>query len=127
MIYELDYPNTRMHVDTDKIAKRFIDGRHLFVSFFVKEDRIKLIEFLESEGFYCLNNQSYSRQATIDSGFPLVIEMKEKYIYHLGNVTCSAAAAGSGIIMSDKNFYLLYSLHLQQQKIGGDSDSARRN
>lgn len=112
MIYTQKFPNGHMKVDTDKIAKMFINGNQLFVRFFSKEERIKLIEFLESEGFSCEESKSFSRHTTIESKFPLVIDLDEKSIRHMGNVTCAAAAAGSGIIMSDRDFYLLYSLRL---------------
>ena len=111
MIYTLEYPKGRMRVDTDKIAKIFLNGGQLFVRFFSKEDRIKLIEFLEADGYTCEENQAFSRNSIIDSTLPLVIERDEKSIRHMGNVTCAAAAAGSGVIMSDRDFYLLYSLH----------------
>ena len=110
MIYTQKYPKGRMRVDTDKIATMFINSDQLFVRFFSKEDRIRLIEFLEAEGFSCEESRSFSRQATIDSELPLVIERREKNIRCMGNATCAAAAAGSGIIMSDRDFYLLYSL-----------------
>ena len=110
MIYTMKYPNSTAKVDTDKIARKFDQGGPLFVRFFSKEDRLKLIEFLETEGFHCIENRSYTRRGTVESPFPLVIEMGRKSIYHLGNVTCSAAAASAGVIMSDRDFYLLYSI-----------------
>ena len=110
MIYKIKYPHSTAKVDTDRIARKFDQGGQLFVRFFAEEDRLKLIEFLESEGFYCVENHSYSRRGTIESAFPLVIELDRKRISHLGNATCSAAAAGSGVIMSDRDFYLLYSV-----------------
>ena len=109
MKYTLDYPESRAHVDTDRIVKKHISGRP-FVRFSSKEDRIRFIEFLEAEGFSCEESRSFSRQSTIDSDLPLVIDYAAKSIRHMGNVTCAAAAAGAGVIMSDRDFYLLYSL-----------------
>ncbi len=109
MIYTVDYPNSRAHVDTDRVVEKYIGGRP-FVRFFSKEDRIRFIEFLEAEGFSCEESKSFSRQSTIDSKLPLVIDYRAKSIRHMGSVTCAAAAAGAGVIMSDRDFYLLYSL-----------------
>lgn len=111
LIYTLEYPKGKMRVDTDRIAKIFLNGGQLFVRFFSKEDRIKLIEFLESEGFACEENGSFSRQSTIDTFLPLVINVGTNRIRHMGSVTGAAAVAGSGEVMSDRDFYLLYSLH----------------
>ena len=111
MIYSIKLTKGSARVDTDKIAKRFIRGGQQFIRFFEKEDRLRLIEFLESEGFYCAKDHGNSRKKTIDSIFPLVIDMDTKKIYHTGSATCAAAASGAGLIMSDRDFYLLYSLY----------------
>ena len=111
MIYTMNNSERRMKVDTDKIASRFFDGSPLYVRPYTHEDRCMLVNYLEKEGFRCIEDASFTRQVTIESKFPLVIELKAKTISHMGNVTCAAAAAGSGIIMSDKDFYLLYSLY----------------
>ena len=116
MIYTVNYPKGRASVDTDKIAHMFIGGGQLFIRFFAQEDRVKLVEFLESEGFHCVENRSYSREDTIDSFLPIVVEMNRKNIYRMGNVTCASAASSQKLIMSDRDFYLLYSLHLIQEK-----------
>ena len=110
MIYSIKLTKGSTRVDTDIIAKRFIRGGKQFIRFFEKGDRLRLIEFLESEGFYCAEDRGNSRKNTIDSIFPLVIDMDTKRIYHMGSATCSAAASGAGLIMSDRDFYMLYSL-----------------
>ena len=43
--------NESMSVDTDKVVDRCVKGFPPFVRTFGKEDRIRLIEFLESKGF----------------------------------------------------------------------------
>ena len=123
MIYSIKFTKGSARVDTDKIAKRFVCGGQQFVRFFEKGDRLRFIEFLESEGFYCAEDRGNSRKNTIDSIFPLVIDMDAKRIYHMGNATCSAAASGAGLIMSDRDFYLLYSLSRIQQ----GCESEKRN
>ena len=110
MKYTLQTEKGRRPVDTDKIAKCFAAGGQNFVHPSTEEDRVKLIEFLESEGFSCVENHTYSRKDTIASRLPLVIELGQKTIYRMGNVTTAAAAASTGIIMTDRDFYLLYSL-----------------
>ena len=110
MKYTLEYAKGRRPVDTDKIAKCFAAGGQNYVHPLTEEDRVKLVEFLESEGFSCVENRSYSRKDTIESRLPLVIELDQKKIYRMGNVTTAAAAAGEGFIMTDRDFYLLYSL-----------------
>ena len=82
----------------------------MFIKCNLKEDRIKLIEFLEIEGFHCVENRSYSREKAIESRLPLVVDPNRKSISYMGNVTCAAAAAQSGVIISDRDFYILYSL-----------------
>ena len=68
---------------------------------FSYEDRARLVEFLETEGFSC----DADRQDVLDSVLPLVIDMKKKRFFRIGNVTCAAAAASGGCIINDKEFY----------------------
>ena len=111
MIYTMNYLESKMQVDTDKIARQFFSNGPLYVRPYTQEDRCNLVEYLESEGFRCIGVSSDTRHETIESKLPLVIELRPKTISRMGNVTCAAAAASCGIIMSDKDFYLLYSLY----------------
>lgn len=90
----------------------------MFIKCTSKEDRIKLIEFLEAEGFCCVENRSYSREKTIESRLPLVVDPNRKSISHMGSVTCAAAAAQSGVIRGEKEFYMLYSFYRMKRKKG---------
>ncbi|MBO4219407.1 MAG: hypothetical protein J5933_00580 [Clostridia bacterium] len=112
-----------MITDYDKIAKKFIDGGQLFVHPSSYEERIELVEFLEKEGFKCVENNSFSRVDTLESKLPLVIELRDKMIRHMGNVTCAAAAATSRVIIGCNELYLLYSLdkaiNTNASQIGG--------
>ena len=110
MIYTVKYPNSSMHMDTDKIAARFMNCAPLYVRPSTPEERVSLVEYLESEGFTCQTNKAQSRQDILDSRFPLVIGLYGKTISCLGNVTCAAAAAGTGLVMGKREFYLLYSI-----------------
>ena len=69
------------------------------------EDRVKLIEFLESNGFSYDEDRVIDRQDVLDSTLPLIINLKKKRFFRVGNVTCAAAMASSGCIISDKEFY----------------------
>ena len=101
MIYTTNYKDSKMRVDTDKIARCFFTNGPLSVRTYAHEDRCNLVEYLENEGFHCIEDSSYTREETIESIFPLVIELKPKTIGRMGNVTCTAAAASCGRIMSD--------------------------
>ena len=99
-----------MITDYDKIAKKFIEGGQFFVHTSSYDERIGLVEFLEKEGFRCVEDNSFSRLSTLESKLPLVIELREKTIRHMGNVTCAAAAGTSRVIIGCDELYLLYSL-----------------
>ena len=70
--------------------------------------RKPFVEYLESEGFTCIDNDSYNRHDIIDSGLPIIADMHDRTIFRSGNVTCAAGAAQSKMIISDKEFYMLY-------------------
>ena len=103
--------DTSMRVDTDRIAEKYLECGRVFVSTPGKDDRARLIEFLESERFACGEGDCPDAKDVAERDLPLVIDLAEKRIGCMGNVTSAAAAAGSGVIMSDRYFYLLYSLH----------------
>ena len=110
MICTLHNPASEFRVDTDKIAERFLKGKQLYVQTYDIDERIELIEFLEDKGFRCMEDKAHSRDQTITSRFPLVIEPDTKSLSHMENVTVSAAAAASYVIMGICEFYLLCSL-----------------
>lgn len=108
MIYTMEYPNGIMRADTDKVFNRCIKGFPPYVRTFDKEDRIKLIKFLESRGFWCIENDTQCRTDIVESGLPLTINLNEKTISCMGNVTCAAAAASQKIIINSALFHELY-------------------
>ena len=81
----------------------------MFVRTGNNDERIALIEFLESKEFKCIYNGVDAREDVIASNLPLSINIKCKTIYRMGNITCAAAAAGAGCLKTAKDFYLLYS------------------
>ena len=55
---------------TNIITKKFVSDGQIFVRPRTREGRTKLIDYLESKGFCCVENQSYTKQGTIESRFP---------------------------------------------------------
>ena len=88
----------------------------MFVRTFNKDERIALIEFLESEGFKCTRNGADVREDVIASNLPLTINIMDKTIDRMGNITCAAAAAGAKIRKNAEDFYLLYSNYSLERK-----------
>lgn len=82
----------------------------LFVRISDKKARKDLIIFLEKNGFECAENESRSRESTIDSRFPLTVDLGRKEYGHIGNTTCAAAAAASGKLITVKEFMSLYEI-----------------
>ena len=117
MKYVNEYPNGRMCVDTDRIAEKYLKGGHLFVRPLGTDGREKLVEYLVSEGFTCANEGSGTWQVVPDSAYPLVIDLDKKSVTCMESTTCAAAAASSGVVMGERDFYLLHSLYkLQSQR-----------
>lgn len=73
-----------------------------------KQERQSFIEHLEKHGFKCDEDEVTTRQSTIDSRFPITVDTLHKKYGHLHNVTCSAAAATSGRIVSAAGFIEKY-------------------
>lgn len=70
-----------------------------------KQERQSFIEYLEQHGFKCDEDEVTTRQSTIDSIFPIMVDTLHKKYGHLHNVTCSAAAATSARLVSAAEFY----------------------
>ena len=71
------------------------------------EDRVRLVEFLEAKGFSYDKDRALDRQDVLDSVLPLMINLKEKSYFRVGNITCAAILASNECIISDKQFYKL--------------------
>lgn len=83
-------------------------GGQVYIRTKDRDRRMSLVEYLESEGFTCIDNDSFNRQDIIGSGLPLIVNMHDRTISRSGNITCAACAAQSELIISDKDFYMLY-------------------
>ena len=73
-----------------------------------KHERRAFIEYLETHGFECDEDEITTRQSTIDSVFPITVDAGNKLYGHLHNVTCSAAAVTSGRVLSTAEFIEKY-------------------
>ena len=71
-----------------------------------KIERQKFIEMLESKG-YTIDDTIFSRNKIICNIFPIIVDIKNKKISMMGNITTSAAAVSCGIVMSKKEFEIL--------------------
>ena len=92
--------------DTDTISSA--EGVELDMLYVRTNDRVtrqRIIADLELRGF---NAESQARQEILESRFPLRINMAEKAYGAMGNVTCVAAAASSGRLISVDEFYAQY-------------------
>ncbi len=88
-----------------------------------KEKRLELINFLEQEGFTCVDNGIRNREWVIESVLPIVVDFDKKTYDRIGNVTCAAALASAKGIHGEKipglkAFYRFY----QEYQLGGETD-----
>ncbi len=81
-----------------------------FVRISDKKARKDLIMFLEKNGFACAENESRCRESTIESSFPLTVDLGRKEYGHIGNTTCAADASASGKLITVKEFMSLYEI-----------------
>ena len=79
---------------------------------FVRENdrgvREQLIKTLENDGYIMDEKIALSREDIIDSNLPIIVNTLDKTYSRMGNVTCAAAAAGSGHIITVEEFYERY-------------------
>ena len=69
-----------------------------------KKARTNFIEFLEKNGFTCEVDELTSRESTIESKFPVVVDLDRKVYGHLHTTTSAAAAATSRMVMPVDRF-----------------------
>lgn len=73
-----------------------------------KEKRIKLVEYLEFKGFKCREDTITDKQSTIESPYPVIVDITNKVYGHLHNTTCAAAAATQKKLITVEEFYAKY-------------------
>lgn len=76
--------------------QQFVDIRN-------KEERQKFIEKLETNG-YEIDTTIFSRNDILCGIFPIVVNINNKKISMLGNVTTAAAAVSSGVLITKEEF-----------------------
>ena len=81
------------------IEEQYVDIRN-------KEERKDFIENLETKG-YKIDKTFFDRNNIISGIFPLAIDLTNKKINMMGNVTTSAAAISRGVLISKEQFKLL--------------------
>ena len=75
-----------------------------------KKNRHSFIVFLEKNGFSCDASKVITRESTIESKLPIVVDVGHKKYGHIGNTMCAAAAATSKVILPVEEFYILYEI-----------------
>ena len=74
-----------------------------------QEERVKLVDFLEAEGFsYQPHDGIMDREDVLASDLPVVADIKNKIIRRMGNITVAACAVSQKILCSEEEFYSLY-------------------
>ena len=90
-------------------ARRKPSGKY-YVDVRDKKERIDFIVFLEKNGFKCDVSETTSRESTIESRFPITVDVGRKKYGHIGNTTCAAAAVSSNAVISAESFYIHYEI-----------------
>lgn len=90
-----------MNEDRDKTA--FVPD-YCYVRAGKGDERAMFIEFLDKNGFRPL----CVREDAVCSMLPVIVGVKDRTYEVMGNITCAAAAASSGILMSAMEFRILY-------------------
>ncbi len=85
----------------DKKERPFIDVRD-------KEERIRIIDMLDKDGFVVNQNATRTKQEIIEAVLPLVVDIRNKSYDMMGNVTCAAAAVSCGALMKADDFCKYY-------------------
>ena len=85
-------------------------GGKYYVDVRDKTERQNFIVFLEKNCFKCDETETVSRKSTLESRFPIVVDVGRKRYSHMGNATCAAAAASSKALISAEDFFIRYEI-----------------
>ncbi len=72
------------------------------------ESRLRLVDYIESEGFSCEVDEVTNRDIVLESRYPVVINAVGKVYSMLHNTTTAAAAVSSHMVINEADFYVLY-------------------
>lgn len=118
MTYNNHYPNGWYQVDPEKAAADLKAGK-FFVHSSSHEERIRIIDILEADGFHPCEGST--KGGACESKYPLMIFPGNKTYSHLSSTMGAAAIAGSGRLISEKEFYIVY--YYNQRLTTSDSSS----
>ncbi len=105
MTYNNFYPKGWYKVDPEEVAV-CLRGGCLFVHPSSQEERIRIIDILDSDGFRPYEGST--KAGACESIFPLMIFLGNKSYSHLESTMGAAAIAGIGKLISEKEFYIIY-------------------
>ena len=105
MTYNNHYPKGWYKVDPEEVAV-CLRGGCLFVHPSSQEERIRIIDILDSDGFRPYEGST--KAGACESIFPLMIFLGNKSYSHLESTMGAAAIAGIGKLISEKEFYIIY-------------------
>ena len=71
------------------------------------EERRELIEFLETHGYRLDPKEFRSKEDILNGSLPISVDLNGGKYNMMGNVTCAAAAAASGVLKTLEEFYSL--------------------
>lgn len=66
-------------------------------------ERETFIKNLESKGFEI--EEKYSRKGILKNVLPITVDLENKLIGRIGNVTCACVASKNGMIMHEEEFW----------------------
>ncbi len=105
MTYNNHYPKGWYKVDPESVAVSLRAGC-LFVHPSSHEERVRIIDILDSDGFKPYEGST--KTGACESQYPLMIFPGNKTYSHLSSTMGAAAIAGSGRLISEKEFYIIY-------------------
>ena len=103
MVYTIKLANSTLVVDSEKVAELYRAKRRMYVQPSSDEERLKLTERLEGQGFKCAEGHQ-SRGDMIASRLPLSINLEEKIYSLIWNTTCAAAAASCRVVVTEREY-----------------------
>ena len=102
-----DHPDFNQLMWHRRVKKPY--GKY-FVPISGKRARKDFIALLEKNGFVSEGKEECGRESTINSKFPITIDIGRKEYGHIGNITCAAIASKSRKSISADEFLVLYEI-----------------
>ncbi|MCR5726191.1 MAG: hypothetical protein K6G24_01895 [Lachnospiraceae bacterium] len=79
--------------------------KNAFVRVKEQDERLRIISFLEDNGYKIDKTEPRSPKDIIEDFLPIVINPGDKSYRMMGNVTCAAAAASGDALIAKEEFY----------------------